>query len=241
MTRIAIIAALPAELKPLVRAWEHERRSGIDLWHVRHKSAEWIAACGGMGQQAATHAFAEVEKDGAVDRVISVGWAGALRPEIEAGKAYRAAGVIDLRTSERFIAASARPNDPWLVTSPGVISAGDKRRLESQYGAGLVDMEAAAIARLSAMRGIPFECVKGVSDGLDENLPDFNRFISPQGQLSLPRLLFFILPRPWYWLPLVRMGENSKKASHAIKGLLLENLDSSGDQSNPNGDPNLSR
>ena len=45
-------------------------------------------------------------------------------------------------------------------------------------------MEAAAVARLAAMRGIPFYCIKGVSDGFTDNLPDFNRFISPQGQFQ---------------------------------------------------------
>ncbi len=40
-------------------------------------------------------------------------------------------------------------------------------------------MEAAAVARLAGMRGIPFYCIKGVSDAFDEKLPDFNRFISP--------------------------------------------------------------
>jgi adenosylhomocysteine nucleosidase len=224
MTRIAIIAALPGELKPLVRGWQHECRSGVDLWQSRHKDAEWIAACAGMGQQAATRAFAEVEKGGRVDQVISAGWAGALRQEIEVGKAYRAAGVVDSRTGERFVIDDAMVQDPWLVTSPGVAGAGDKRRLATDYSAGLVDMEASAIARLAAMRGIPFRCFKGVSDGVGENLPDFNRFISPQGQLRLSQLLFFVLPRPWYWPALIRMGENSNKASHALTGLLLENL-----------------
>jgi adenosylhomocysteine nucleosidase len=91
------------------------------------------------------------------------------------------------------------------------------------------------------MRGIPFDCIKGVSDGLDDNLPDFNRFISPEGQLNLARLLFFVLPRPWHWPALIRMGENSKQASQAIRELLLENLEKPGATVNQDGDTNLSR
>jgi adenosylhomocysteine nucleosidase len=241
MTRIAIIAALPGELKPLVRGWQHERRNGVDLWETRRNNALWIAACAGMGQHSATRALAEVEKGGRIDGVISAGWAGALREDLGAGKAYRAAGVIDLRTGERFVVDGATSADPWLVTSVGVAGASDKHRLAAEYQAGLVDMEAAAIARLAAMRGIPFQCIKGVSDGFDENLPDFNRFISSEGQLRLSRLVFFVLPRPWYWPALIRMGENSRKASHTLRGLLLENLEIPGDQSNPNGDSNISR
>ena len=239
MSRIAIIAALPGELKPLVRGWMHERRGGVDLWRTRQNNAEWIAACAGMGQPAATRAFAEVEKSGPLDRVLSVGWAGALREDIEAGKAYRVAGVIDLRTGERFSVSGSAGDDPWLVTSAAVAGLDDKRRLANEYQAGLVDMEAAAIARLAAMRNIPFGCIKGVSDGFSDKLPNFNRFISSQGQLQLSRLLFFVLPRPWYWPALIRMGENSSKASHSLTGLLLENPEKSGDTSNPNGDSNF--
>lgn len=241
MNRIAIIAALPGELKPLVRGWAHERLGGVDLWRTRQNNAEWIAACAGMGQQAATRAFAEVEKSGPLDRVSSVGWAGSLREDIKAGKAYRAAGVVDMRTGERFAVSGSASGDPWLVTSAGVAGPVEKRRLAAEYHAGMVDMEGAAIARLAAMRGVPFSCIKGVSDGVSDNLPDFNPFISAQGRLRLSRLLFFVLPRPWYWPALIRMGENSNKASHSLTGLLLENLEKSGDTSNPNGDTNLSR
>ncbi len=241
MTRIAIIAALPGELKPLVRGWQHERHLSVDVWQTRHNNVECFAACRGMGTAAAIQAFSVLEKKGKLDMVISAGWAGALHADFEAGKAYRVAGVTDLRTGERYVAADATDNDPWLVTSPRVADSAEKRRLAAEYGAGLVDMEAAAIARLAAMRGIPFECVKGVSDGFGENLPDFNRFISRQGQLRLSRLLLFVLPRPWCWPALIRMGENSKKASQNLAGLLLENIEIPGDQSNQNGDSNLSR
>jgi adenosylhomocysteine nucleosidase len=241
MTRVAIIAAMPGELKPLVQGWEHERRGGVELWRTRRGDSEWIAACAGMGQENATRAFAEVEKDGRIDRAISTGWAGALRRDLETGRAYYAAGVVDLKTGERFPLLHATKDTHWLVTSPRVVGAKEKELLEIDYYAGLVDMEAAAIARLARMRGIPFACIKGVSDGMGDNLPDFNRFISPQGQLKLARLLFFVLPRPWYWLALIRMGENSKKASQAIRELLLENLEKPGATANQDGDSNLSR
>ena len=68
---------------------------------------------------------------------------------------------VDLRTGERFAADGAAEGDPWLVTSPGVAGAAEKRRLAADYQAGLVDMEAAAIARLAAMRGIPFQVLQG--------------------------------------------------------------------------------
>jgi adenosylhomocysteine nucleosidase len=86
-------------------------------------------------------------------------------------------------------------------------------------------MEGAIVARLAAMRGIPFHCIKGVSDGLNAQLPDFNRFIAPGGQFRLARFILFAILRPWYWRPIIYMGENSRKASQAIRGALLDFLD----------------
>jgi adenosylhomocysteine nucleosidase len=225
MTRIAIIAAMPGELKPLTRGWQHERSNGVDLWYFNN--GEWIAACAGAGVAAATRAFAEIEKLGPIDKVISTGWAGALREELVPGEAYDVSTVIDTRTGERFIAAGP-PNDCWLVTSPRVADATDKKRLASTYEAALVDMEAAGVARLARMRGIPFYCIKGISDGYIDQLPDFNRFISPNGQFKLVRFMVFALLRPWYWHALMRMGENSRKAARNIAQSVLDFLDEPG-------------
>ena len=225
--RVAIIAAMRAELKLLVCNWQHQRSNGVDLWRWRFDGGEWIAACSGAGVNAATRAFAEVEKFGPITTAISTGWAGALREELVAGQAYDVTTVIDARTGERFVTAGP-PNDCWLVTSPRVADATDKKRLASTYHAALVDMEAAGIARLARMRGIPFYCIKGISDGYNDQLPDFNNFISPGGQFKLIRFMVFALLRPWHWPALIRMGENSRRAARSIAQSVLDFLDEPG-------------
>jgi adenosylhomocysteine nucleosidase len=224
MTRTAIIAAMPGELKPLVGGWPHSTRNGIHFWAQRNEEEEWIAACAGAGQAAATRAFAAIEDGGPIDLVFSIGWAGALRAEIATGSAHNMAGVIDVRTGERFH-CDAGAGDLWLATSPKVANRTEKRRLAATYDADLVDMEAAAIARLAAMREIPFYCIKGVSDGLRDRLPDFNPFLTPEGRFRLLPFVFLSVIRPWYWPALLRMGENSKRASQSIVESLRDFLD----------------
>ncbi|MGA2651195.1 MAG: nucleoside phosphorylase [Terracidiphilus sp.] len=245
MTRAAIIAAMPGELKPFLNenakeGWAHERRGNVHLWRLTWANGnEWVAACGGAGVAAATRAFAEVEKEGPVDLVISTGWAGALGDEFAAGRAFDVGKVVDARTGERFEASTLSHADVLLVTSPIVAGEGEKQRLTASYGGGLVDMEAAGVARLAAMRGIPFCCVKGVSDGFRDRLPDFNRFISPGGEFRLAGFILYSLMRPWHWPALVRMGENSRKAAGEIAELLYEILNERGIISKPNGYPDL--
>jgi len=240
MTRTAIIAAMPGELKPLVRGWPHSTRNGIHFWVQRNEEEEWMAACAGAGQAAVTRAFAAIEDGGPIDLVFSVGWAGALTPELTPGTAHNVAGVIDSRTGERFH-CDAGAGERWLVTSPIVADEREKQRLTASYKADLVDMEAAAIARLALMREIPFYSIKGVSDGFRDKLPDFNRFISPDGQFQMARFVLFSILRPWHWPSLIRMGENSKKAAERIAKCLLDFLDERGDIREHNGYSNLKR
>jgi adenosylhomocysteine nucleosidase len=220
MTRTAIIAALPGELKPIIRLWPHSTRNGVHFWAQRNEEDEWIAACAGAGQAAATRAFAALEAGGPIDLVFSIGWAGALTTELVPGSAHNVAGVIDTRTGERF-RCDAGAGDLWLVTTPTVADEKEKLRLAATYKAALVDMEAAAIARLAAQRQIPFYAIKGVSDSLHDRLPDLNRFLTPQGQFQTARFALFAAIRPIYWPSLIKMGENSKKASQNIAESLL--------------------
>ena len=215
MTRVAIIAALAGELEPLVNPWRRESRNGVELWTCSRERRDWVAACAGIGADAAARAFAEIEREGAVGLVVSVGWAGALQDAFVVGRAYRVSGVIDARTGERLPAATPS-GECDLVTSDRVANREDKRRLAAQYGAGLVDMEAAGVARLAAARGIPFYCIKGVSDGPSDDLPDLNRFISASGEFLTARFILFAMLRPWHWAALARMGKNSRRAAIGI-------------------------
>jgi adenosylhomocysteine nucleosidase len=237
MSRVAIIAAMAGELKPLVEGWKHERRDCVDIWRYRYDEGEWVAACAGAGQAAATKAFREVEKDGAISFVISTGWAGALSEKLMPGKVYGVSGVIDALTGER-LHVTRWTEERWLVTSPSVADEHEKMRLAQSYEASLVDMEAAAIARLAQMRGIPFYCFKGISDGYGDQLPDFNRFISPEGQFKLVPFILFALVRPGCWSALVRMGENSKRASIGIAETTMDLLDERAYIRKRNGYPN---
>jgi adenosylhomocysteine nucleosidase len=223
MTRVAIIAAMPGELNPLARGWERERRNGVELRRRRRGESEWVAACAGAGVDAAARAFAEIEREGAVDRVFSVGWAGALREEFAAGRAYRVSGIVDARTGERFRAAGPA-GECWLVTHDRVADRAEKRRLAATHGAGLVDMEAAGVARLAAARGLPLHCVKGVSDGPEEPLADFNRFISGGGKFRLMPFMCYAVLRPGHWPSLMRMGRNSRRAAQEIGGCVADIL-----------------
>jgi adenosylhomocysteine nucleosidase len=235
--RIGIIAALPGELKHLVRGWDRgiSPTKGLSIWLKTTGDDEYVAVCGGMGTAAALRSFAAAEHVGTLDLVLSVGWAGALDESAKTGLCYVASEVIDVRTGERFTLTDSGRN-LRLVTSAEVADAVEKLRLRKTYGALIVDMESAAIARLAQIRGIPLCCFKAVSDGPGVNLPDLNRFIDPMGQLRLLPFLGHVALRPQYWSSLMHLGRNSSIASQALAATINKFLeDKNVDQTNRTG------
>jgi len=222
--KIGIIAALPGELKPLVRGWRREfSPKYVYLWSHASAGDQVIAACSGMGAEAALRSLAAIESSGPLDMVLSVGWAGALEQAKSPGQCYVLSEIIDSQTGERF-ALTTGNRKLRLVTTPHVADQAEKHRLRQTYGAVLVDMEAAAVARLARMRNLPMCCFKAVSDGIEATLPDLNPFIDHRGQLRLLAFLTHVGIRPRYWSPLLHLGRNSAKAAEALAATITKFL-----------------
>jgi adenosylhomocysteine nucleosidase len=224
--RIAILAALPDELQPLTRGWDlvASPTKGILIWVKSAGDDEYIAVSGGMGTHAALRSFAAAEHIGTLDLVLSVGWAGALDQGMQPGHCYIPSEVIDALTGERFLLTDGNRRQR-LVTTPRVADETEKLRLHNSYGAVLVDMEAAAVARLAQIRGIPICCFKAVSDGPGAKLPDLNRFIDINGQLRLLPFLGHVALRPQYWGSLIQLGRTSSVAAKALAAAILKFLE----------------
>ncbi len=218
--RVAIIAALSGELKPLVNTgWRRvpTQSKTVKKWvcGTTGDDDQWIAVCGGIGANAARRAFAEAETDGTVDRVISVGWAGALNEEVHSPRSFVATAIVDAQTGERFQLADGE-RKMVLVSTARVADEAEKRRLAAAYNGAMVDMESAAIVRLAHMRGIPVCCVKAISDDLGDKLPDFNPFVDPHGQMKISAFMRYVAVRPKYWGSLVRLGRTSSAAARNL-------------------------
>jgi adenosylhomocysteine nucleosidase len=222
--RIAIIAALPGELKPLVKDWQRipTEVTGAKQWTLSRDADTWIAVCAGMGADAVRRAYAIATSDGPLDMLLSVGWAGSLHSEVSPGSAHVPTVVIDAQTGEQFNLTEGKRR--WrLVTTVQVADAAEKARLAATYqGAVLVDMEAATVARLAAMQEIPVLCIKGISDAVGARLPDLNPFIDRMGHMRMAHFLAYVAIRPQYWPSLIHLGRNSARAAEAMRDLIQE-------------------
>ena len=226
MKRIGIVAALPSELRPLTRHWHHHAH----IAKGRIGDLEVVAACAGMGATAVTRACELALTPGNVDTLVSVGYAGSLSCGLRAPDAVSVREVIDAATGERFPTDQLPPlagdqlQPQLLITLDHVADPEEKRRLAETHQATLVDMEAATVARFARSKNLGFLCFKAITDGPNDELPDFNRFTTPEGRLRIPAFVAWTLWHPRYWRILGELEKNSHAASHQLAQFLHKNF-----------------
>jgi adenosylhomocysteine nucleosidase len=207
---IALIAALPAEIRPLVRSWQKRG----DLVHGRIGNLEAVAIAAGMGAAAATRACERALASGKIDTLVSLGYAGSVSCGLQVGASYAIREVIDAPTGERFL--TDYPEGQRLISLDRVAGPDEKRRLATEHKAVLVDMEAAAVARFARSHSLRFLCFKAVTDGPNDKLPDFNRFTGADGQLRIPALLAWLAVHPRYWGAVRALAKNGRLAAEQL-------------------------
>jgi adenosylhomocysteine nucleosidase len=219
--KIAIIAALPREIAGLVRGTTADaelKRDGVGLYRV--KGGVVVAA--GMGADRAAVAVEAALAVGDVGMLVSAGLAGSCGAEAQVGAAIEASAVVDARTGERFVAGGE--SGVTLATTETIASVGEKARLRETYGASLVDMEAATVARLAEIHGLGFRAIKGVSDAHDFELSSLARFAGKRGSFRTGAFALHTAARPWTWGNAVTLGRGSARALAALEVALRDVL-----------------
>jgi adenosylhomocysteine nucleosidase len=218
--RPVFIAALTREIATLVaqRGWRADRTHLDRKIHLfEHEDA--IIACAGMGGRRATLAIEASLTLGAASELVSVGWAGASNPCICIGDVIHADIVIDAQTGERFSSASHAPGrEPQiLVTVAAPAGTREKERLGLTYGASVVDMEAAAVARIARARELPFYAIKAISDGATFALPDMARFTTADGQFREAAFALHLALHPRLWKSVAKLAKGSTLAAQRLR------------------------
>jgi adenosylhomocysteine nucleosidase len=169
-------------------------------WVAQAGGLRWLLTANGPGGRLAGLATAEALRQARTPIVVSVGLCGALDDRFEAGTVVQAGEVMDGR-GRRWAAGRVQGGAPVvrvLSLDRVAVSRAEKRKLGAESGAGIIEMEAAAVAGCAAEAGVPFYCLKAVSDGGDEELPmDFNRYRDGEGRFSRVRIGAACALRPW--------------------------------------------
>jgi adenosylhomocysteine nucleosidase len=222
---LLFIAADPRELSSWVSRWADVRPVRLAVNWAR--SGNWngrpaVAIANGAG---ADRAFTAAIMAGDVSAVCNVGFCGALDETLEIGDVVVG---TEIRDENHFYPASV-PGGPMVkygtVASIDHVAqtAAEKRDLRST-GASIVEMEAAGVARATEDLGLPFYCIRAVSDLANEDLAnDFNAALTPEGEFSVARLVSGALASPQKRFgELLRLRERTAKASKNLGEFLAD-------------------
>jgi len=215
----ALIAALPREVKELVRGWKKTELPGnVLVW----TNGSAVVVCAGMGAGRAALAVEAARAAGPVTALVSVGLAGACDPTLRVGDVIRVGVAIDSLTGEQYGDSQFKQ---VMVTADRIVGVREKRRLFASYWAAAVDMEAAAVARLAAAHGLDFQAVKAISDEAAFEMEELSRFATEDGQFREGAFALHAALRPWLWPRMIALGRNSTRAVDALTPALRETLD----------------
>lgn len=213
MFRVAIVAALQREVRPLIKGWRVSQKE-IDGRRFRFfEKDEFVVVCGGIGAEAARRAAEAVIATYAPTLIYSAGFAGALDPTLKVGEVLQPRRVVNASDGS---SVNFDQGEGVLVSFGSVASPAQKASLRDSFGAQAVDMEAAAVARSAEARGAAFAVVKVISDEFDFSFPAMERFVDSGGQFQEGRFAWFTALRPWLWTRVARLARNSDRASLAL-------------------------
>jgi adenosylhomocysteine nucleosidase len=219
-SRIAILAPMRSELRPLVRLLSLKASGsgeGSLLW-CAFGPAEIVATTTGIGTLAASSKAEMVLDASPIDYLIVVGIAGGIGPSVEIGDLVVPEIVIDLSTRTEYkpsILGSTEARGKLVTSDEVPIDLAEVARLERQ-GVIAADMETAAIAAVCERRRCPWSVFRAISDRADDGSTDAAVFglAGPDGEANLPAVIRFVLTNPKRIPQLARLARGSSLAAN---------------------------
>jgi adenosylhomocysteine nucleosidase len=219
--RVALVAPMPRELRPLVRGLGLERGAaigGVGVHEARCAGADVVAFRTGIGRaraRAATRGVLSVDR---FDEVVVVGIAGGLAPASAIGDLVVPAEVVDASSGVRHRAGATGPTTRHGVLRTGeedayALDDDDVARLVGQ-GVTALDMETSAVVEVCEDLGVPWVVFRAVSDmaGSSSLGPVVPTLVDGDGRPRLPAVGRYLLTHPHRVPDVVRLGRDARRA-----------------------------
>jgi adenosylhomocysteine nucleosidase len=159
------------------------------------------------------------------DVIVSVGFCGGLSPGLEGGDIFVASGLRN-GSEQRPVRVTNGPpaRTGVLLSVDRIVDTVEEKRELAAEGCDAVEMEAAAVEAIARERGIPFYCVRAVTDTAGEGFVcDLNGARTAEGRISIGRVVWSAVRHPIAGLPeLLRLRRNAKFAASRLAAYLKD-------------------
>ena len=219
--RLLLIAASPMEFRLRGACFSSPSALSVDWARTTRLGAhDVLAVANGAGSRRAASAVDAAAAVFLPDAVMSTGFCGALDPDLALADVVVATSVAGPdRLYPALPVSTAAPHHTGVVCSIDHVAqtAEEKLRLRAG-GAMVVEMEAAGVAARAQARGLPFYCVRAVTDLAGETMAnDFNAALRADGHFDTMVILRRSLRRPLARLPeLCRLWQRSVRAARIL-------------------------
>ena len=234
---ILYVAAEAAELEPFAARLEGLRKL---KWPIDYAfegvlgGRRMLLAANGAGPKLAERAVeiairAVSQADlsaSKLEAIVSTGYCGALDPQLRECQMVVGTEVLDLANGETWECGVVEECDgallgPVVAQDAIAHSVEDKAFLRTR-GAIAVDMESNSIASRTKRAGLPFYCIRVVSDRADESFAiDMNQMRTPEGRVSRGKIIIYVITHPKLLPELLRLKRRSEAAAIALGDFLV--------------------
>jgi adenosylhomocysteine nucleosidase len=155
--------------------------------------------------------------------LLSFGLAGGLDPALRPGAILIPEAVTEAgrryATDPDLCRRLGGPTAPLLLAGTHIVAeSGAKAALWRESGAGAVDLESGAVARVAHRHGLPFAVLRAICDPAERSLPLAALVaLDHKGAIGAFRILGALLRRPWEIPALLALAGD---AAHARRALL---------------------
>jgi adenosylhomocysteine nucleosidase len=176
----------------------------MEFRHLRRPADDIRTVANGAGAHRAASGIDNALRAFRPEAIVSMGFCGALDPSLAIGDIVVGTTVFGgdrAFPAEPPVTSASHRRGPVRTVDHVVGTAEEKRRLHAT-GAIAVEMEAAGVAQRAQKLGVPFFCIKSVTDLADETMAnDFNVVLRSDGRFDTMKVLASSLRRPWVRLP----------------------------------------
>ena len=212
--RIGLVAEVKWEVREVCRQLNMKLVDSDDqIWGAALNGHQVRLCLSGMVPNIAKERVTRFLDNHLPELMISCGLAGALSPEVVVGDLIVQSRDTSLSTHAEQVLSKRGMSfhvGPLVTVSKPVLTPEARKEVSASSQAIGVDMESQTIAELCRQRGIRCMAIKGVSDGIED---DLSPILGGFEVVHIPKIARHVLSTPSTWGLAMRMARQSYSAA----------------------------
>lgn len=227
---LALLGAFEQEIADLRRRMviqEVVAERHCKLYRGKFENRDALLVKTGMGKERAESATKFILERYPVAAVISLGFAGALAPELRIGDVVICSTLYCDSRAEVFASdahlLSLASQGPAGIAARSCIGSSvtvlhleaspqKMHELRGTFHAHIVDNESYWIASIASASTIPFIVIRSISDDMQHSVQPFDQILTADGELLWKKAVLCFLSHPWYLVNVFTLFRNTRLA-----------------------------